>query len=1356
MLLFSRLLVTALVVAVFALVVLDVKDDFALIGATLAWCLIAAAALSLLLAHQRLDARGKTVATTLMIGAVAALALGILWKAAEWKAVEDRASERVASRAATRFASLCKDARDSARELARASPIAIAVEGSDAQDYLSGAFDALARFPLPSALPRGTPGATLYDALRRPLAWSGDNVALFEVLDHFDRVPESRLFVVEQGVYTYLVAIEPLLSRRGFVSVEIPLIASRHLQNRYLEDYDALASWLGRSAATEFRVFGDDASELTSLVAAEGDRFWGDTKGADAPRLYFALRSDSGELMGMSSVAGEAPAIARLESRRRYQLQASTALVVSALLALFWLVGSVSSVLPRILFIWATRFVIFFTDFPLSLGLDVDNPTHYASSLFFGLARSPIDFVLTAAAFLTSVLLVAHGVEKHKLPKRFTLVSTPLASAAVLALLVTTNEVILDAWLNSSLALSTMSIFPFDAPRFALQLGLVMLFLASVTMAIVIVGAVGEAGLVRTLAMDIVVIAIGYLCARELGLVDHVVLALPSFAVVRVFSLRQSNLEKRWRSSGLYLRLSTAGFVIASAVASFYPAISRFEDTTIQEFIETTVAPIVLQHGGSRLYAVAATARAIDRMEADGRLDLADREDAAFQIWVSSGLAASSLSSSIEIVDDSARIVSRFALSFPTAAIDPQKAPAPDEWILEEESIVHEPNHPGVLLARRAIQGPVAETAESGGSWEIRVRLAADWQNLPFISTINPYLYLFSTAAVDAPFRFPYRELSLFVLAPDGSAVFQSTGEVLQLEDEILDEARRAPVWWAYSRGGQSHEAYLFHDGTHTFALSYVKTGVLVYAAELAAWTVLAAGLTLFALGVALVLGAAGSERGVSPRELLAGSSFHGKLYVAFVLIALVPIASLAFLIRGIVIQQLERDIEQEGVARAQVVERFVHDFLRYQRVETAGDGDRTATDAVVEWVGTLAGVDVDLYASGELVATTKPELFGSGLLRSRAAPTAYRDLVLERRTHSIHRESVGSFEYLVVSVPISIERFQEPGILALPLASQKTEIDFRVASMNQTLLLTAFGFSLAAAALAFALARRIAEPINTLTDATHRVAEGDLDVTLETVSKDEIGALFASFTQMAADLKRQRSDLERTKKLEAWAEMARQVAHEVKNPLTPIQLAAEHLLRVHNDPSVDFEKVLNECTETILQQVRSLRQISMEFSTFASPEPLRPEPCDLEALVRETVAPYVQAPPTGVHVSVEIADGLPLIRADARLLKRTLLNLVENALHAVNGAGSVKINVREGPNGVRSVEVAVADTGVGVEPELKERIFEPYFSTRAAGTGLGLAIAKKVVEDHGGSIVLESEPGRGTTVRMRLPVDQN
>ena len=239
----------------------------------------------------------------------------------------------------------------------------------------------------------------------------------------------------------------------------------------------------------------------------------------------------------------------------------------------------------------------------------------------------------------------------------------------------------------------------------------------------------------------------------------------------------------------------------------------------------------------------------------------------------------------------------------------------------------------------------------------------------------------------------------------------------------------------------------------------------------------------------------------------------------------------------------------------------------------------------------------------------------------------------------------------------------------------------------------------------------------------------------------------------MTADLKQQRSDLERTKKLEAWAEMARQVAHEIKNPLTPIQLATEHLLRVHKDPDVDFEKVLDECTETILQQVRSLRQISMEFSTFASPEPLKREPTDIEALVREAITPYVTTPPDGVSVELEITSALPRLEVDARLLKRTLLNLVENALHALNGEGDVAIQVTtKRMNGSGFVEIIVTDTGVGIDPELRERIFEPYFSTRAAGTGLGLAIAKKVVEDHGGTITVESERGQGTSVRMLLP----
>jgi nitrogen fixation/metabolism regulation signal transduction histidine kinase len=350
----------------------------------------------------------------------------------------------------------------------------------------------------------------------------------------------------------------------------------------------------------------------------------------------------------------------------------------------------------------------------------------------------------------------------------------------------------------------------------------------------------------------------------------------------------------------------------------------------------------------------------------------------------------------------------------------------------------------------------------------------------------------------------------------------------------------------------------------------------------------------------------------------------------------------------------------------------------------------------------------------------------------------------------------VGWFRYLVVSVPIALERWGEPGILSIPLASRQREIERQVTALNQKVLLAAIGFSLIAASLAYSLARRISDPINKLTDATRRVAQGDFEISVQASSEDEIGVLSKSFNQMTWDLKQQREHLERTKKLEAWAEMARQVAHEVKNPLTPIQLSAEHLLRVFDDKRVDFKNVLKSCTETILQQVKSLRQISMEFSTFANPTHLEPEPTDLASLVSETASPYLQAPPKGVTVEVEITPEIPSVSVDKRLMQRTLVNLMENALHALNGRGHVAISVQpivdEGRNWV---EVAVTDNGEGIEPELQEHIFEPYFSTRASGSGLGLAIARKVVEDHGGRIALESQPGQGTKVFFRLPVGQ-
>jgi len=283
-------------------------------------------------------------------------------------------------------------------------------------------------------------------------------------------------------------------------------------------------------------------------------------------------------------------------------------------------------------------------------------------------------------------------------------------------------------------------------------------------------------------------------------------------------------------------------------------------------------------------------------------------------------------------------------------------------------------------------------------------------------------------------------------------------------------------------------------------------------------------------------------------------------------------------------------------------------------------------------------------------------------------------------------------------------------------------------------------------------MAERIADPVNRLTRATRRIARGDLDARIAATSSDELRRLVEDFNQMAADLKRQRSELERSQRLEAWADMARQVAHEIKNPLTPIQLSAEHARRINLDRGRPLSPVLDECVNAILAQVKLLRQISAEFSSFAlSPTP-RPEPTRLPQLIEEVVEPYRTGLTGRITIDTDAPADLPLVTIDRTLFSRALTNVIENALHAMPGTGTLRIVSRVEPD-LNRIVVEVTDTGIGMDPESIAKIFEPYFSTKASGTGLGLTIAKRNIELNGGTITVTSERGVGTAVTLTLPV---
>ena len=223
-----------------------------------------------------------------------------------------------------------------------------------------------------------------------------------------------------------------------------------------------------------------------------------------------------------------------------------------------------------------------------------------------------------------------------------------------------------------------------------------------------------------------------------------------------------------------------------------------------------------------------------------------------------------------------------------------------------------------------------------------------------------------------------------------------------------------------------------------------------------------------------------------------------------------------------------------------------------------------------------------------------------------------------------------------------------------------------------------------------------------------------------------------------------------RSNQLEAWAEMARAIAHEIKNPLTPIQLSADHLRRLLTDRGLLPDASVEACLDTVMRQVRSLHDIAGEFSAYAKLPALELTRCNPLELMQTTIRSYQSAPPPGISIEEEYVAA-PEVMVDERVLGRALVNLIENAIHAMPEGGTLTAQVRPSEDG-QWVELAIRDDGTGIAPEARRRLFEPYFSTKSSGTGLGLAIVNRTVEAHRGRVEVESTRGKGSTFRILIP----
>jgi len=305
---------------------------------------------------------------------------------------------------------------------------------------------------------------------------------------------------------------------------------------------------------------------------------------------------------------------------------------------------------------------------------------------------------------------------------------------------------------------------------------------------------------------------------------------------------------------------------------------------------------------------------------------------------------------------------------------------------------------------------------------------------------------------------------------------------------------------------------------------------------------------------------------------------------------------------------------------------------------------------------------------------------------------------------------------------------------------------ELRALLLQSTLLVL-----LLAVLMTMVIARRATSPIEALQRHTQRVASGDLDARIEVRSKDELGDLAQAFNRMTAEIKDQREKLVKVEKDAAWREMARQVAHDIKNPLTPIKLSADLLRRAKDENSPEFDRIFDRTIETVQRQVEHLREIASDFHALTGSHLPQLVEVDVGDMLDEVLALNAAwAEEQGVHVSRTGAGAS--VHADPGLLRRVLINLVSNAFDAMPSGGELTCDVAAHDG---RVVVEVRDTGVGIPEDVRTHLFEPYFTTRSTGTGLGLAIARRVVEEMGGTIALiPAVPGPGTIARIELPQD--
>jgi two-component system nitrogen regulation sensor histidine kinase NtrY len=399
-------------------------------------------------------------------------------------------------------------------------------------------------------------------------------------------------------------------------------------------------------------------------------------------------------------------------------------------------------------------------------------------------------------------------------------------------------------------------------------------------------------------------------------------------------------------------------------------------------------------------------------------------------------------------------------------------------------------------------------------------------------------------------------------------------------------------------------------------------------------------------------------------------------------------------------------------------------------------------------------GMRAMLYQNGGEVFSAQMLVDASGSLQEPAKLAPLIEQVEKQgreATELMHWSPSPADDETIHAIPLNGADDKTLGVLLIG-TSRRPYVELKRHIQSAAMLVGGAGILLAILFSSWAAAR-VTKPVEQLAAAAREVAAGNLNTEVEVTSRDEVGDLAEAFNRMTHDLVEQKDRLVQTERVAAWRELARRLAHELKNPLFPLQLTVENLIRARQQSPEVFEEIFRESSATLLAEINNLKQVISGFSEFSKMPLPQLQSVQVNEVVQR-VARLHQAQLEAregapIVLRLDLADTVGRIGADPELLHRAISNLVLNAMDAMPQGGTLTLGARQ--DGER-VSISVRDTGFGLTPEECERLFTPYYTSKQHGTGLGLAIVQSVVSDHGGTVSVQSKPGQGTTFRIELP----